>query len=186
MQLLLAIALFATLLAQSSPASVHYASCLLAKSGNTQIVGRVDLREQSGTLEINLQVDGSKLSLQADSKHGFHVHTYGNIRGSCGSTGGHYNPDDVNHAGPTDSERHVGDLGNVVTNSSGDIDVRFNDTFASLVGNKSIIGRSFVLHAGEDDLGKVDNDGSRASGNAGARLACCVIGWASGSEWTDS
>ena len=45
-----------------------------------------------------------------------------------------------------------------------------------LYGDQSVIGRSCVCHAGEDDLGLADNDASRANGNAGARQACGVIG----------
>lgn len=33
----------------------------------------------------------------------------------------------------------------------------------------------FKLHAGEDDLGQGGDAGSLASGNAGPRLACCII-----------
>ena len=45
-----------------------------------------------------------------------------------------------------------------------------------LYGPDSIIGRALVIHAGEDDLGLVDNAGSRSMGNAGPRIACCTIG----------
>ena len=34
--------------------------------------------------------------------HGFHVHTDGDIRGGCGSAGGHYNPDGNLHGAPLD------------------------------------------------------------------------------------
>jgi len=44
-----------------------------------------------------------------------------------------------------------------------------------LTGEYSVIGRSFVVHDGKDDLGKENNDESRNTGNAGARAACCTI-----------
>ncbi|XP_030829251.1 superoxide dismutase [Cu-Zn]-like isoform X2 [Strongylocentrotus purpuratus] len=185
MQLLLALLSLTALITSSSAVTVNFASCRLTKSENGEVVGRVDLREQSDTnvLQLRLQVDGAKLTLAANSKHGFHVHTYGNISGSCSTTGGHYNPDGVDHASPTSAQRHVGDLGNVQADASGNIDVSFNDTYASLTGTKAIMGRAFVLHGGEDDIGLGGNAGSLASGNAGPRLACCVIGWATGTDW---
>ena len=64
------------------------------------------------------------------------------------------------------------------------------DRQASLFENDDYLGfenyvgdRSLVIHAGEDDLGLVDNDGSRANGNAGARIACCNIVMADEYTW---
>ena len=37
------------------------------------------------------------------------------------------------------------------------------------------MGRSLVLHAHEDDLGEGPNKASKSNGNAGDRIACCVI-----------
>ncbi|KAL5258698.1 hypothetical protein ACHWQZ_G009233 [Mnemiopsis leidyi] len=44
-----------------------------------------------------------------------------------------------------------------------------------LEGLDSIVGRAVVLHAGKDDLGTGDDDGSKATGNAGSRVACCTL-----------
>ena len=33
----------------------------------------------------------------------------------------------------------------------------------------------FQIHQGEDDLGKTDVPGSNSTGNAGARMGCCLI-----------
>lgn len=37
------------------------------------------------------------------------------------------------------------------------------------------MNRALVVHAREDDMGKGGNAGSRGSGNAGGRVACCII-----------
>jgi Cu-Zn family superoxide dismutase len=38
------------------------------------------------------------------------------------------------------------------------------------------LGRAFVVHADEDDLGKGNFEDSKTTGHAGARLACGTIG----------
>ncbi|KHJ84141.1 copper/zinc superoxide dismutase [Oesophagostomum dentatum] len=50
-----------------------------------------------------------------------------------------------------------------------------------ILGPNSVVGRSFVVHANEDDLGRGQGDQrpeSLRTGNAGARLGCGVIGLA--------
>ena len=90
--------------------------------------------------------------------------------------GPHFNPKNATHGGPTASVRHVGDLGNVATDSSGAAKGTIEDTHVKLIGPESVIGRMVVVHAGEDDLGKGGNEESLKTGNAGGRAACGVIG----------
>lgn len=50
------------------------------------------------------------------------------------------------------------------------------DDRMSFQGRNSVIGRSVVVHALRDDLGRGGDAESLISGNAGARIACGVIG----------
>ena len=111
------------------------------------------------------------------------------------SAGPHFNPTAVEHGGPSDEVRHVGDLGNIVANESGVAAVDIKDCLLSLSGVNGIIGRTVVViinlfplklslaklnilqvHADPDDFGKGGHELSKVTGNAGARVACGIIG----------
>ncbi|KAK4413098.1 Superoxide dismutase [Cu-Zn] 2 [Sesamum alatum] len=108
--------------------------------------------------------------------HGFHIHALGDTTNGCNSTGPHFNPLKKDHGSPTDEERHVGDLGNIVAGSDGVADISITDRQIPLSGQHSILGRAVVVHADPDDLGKGGHELSKTTGNAGARVGCGVIG----------
>lgn len=84
----------------------------------------------------------------------------------------------VDHGGPADAVRHVGDLGNVVTHPGKVVtEVDLTDDVISLINGEanSVVGRSVVIKAGEDDLGDGGDAGSLVDGNAGAAVACGFI-----------
>jgi Cu-Zn family superoxide dismutase len=88
------------------------------------------------------------------SYHGVHIHEYGDLTEGCKSAGPHYNPDQKSHGGPRDFNRHVGDLGNLRTDYRGAAEMCILDSATTLYGERSIIGRSVVVHKNKDDLGR--------------------------------
>ncbi|XP_076294597.1 superoxide dismutase [Cu-Zn] [Lasioglossum baleicum] len=108
--------------------------------------------------------------------HGFHVHEKGDLRKGCTSAGPHFNPTQMDHGGPNDDERHVGDLGNIEADHEGVATIDITDSKISLSGRNSILGRAIVVHAGEDNLGEGHDEESRTTGRSGARVACGIIG----------
>ena len=106
-------------------------------------------------------------------EHGFHIHEFGDLSDGCASAGGHYNPDGVDH-GDIDGG-HVGDLGNVTANEQGEARFKIVARRVDLSGDRSVVGRAVVVHAGRDDLGKGGDEESLKTGNAGDRLGCGVI-----------
>ena len=109
-------------------------------------------------------------------KHGFHIHNTGDLRGGCESLCSHFNPYNKNHGGPNSKERHVGDLGNIVANKDGLAEINIFDKYVKLKGKHSVIGRSFIIHQDEDDLGRGGHSDSLTTGHAGKRIACGIIG----------
>ncbi len=124
-----------------------------------------------------------------------HVHQFGDNTNGCTSAGPHcaspsdcsafgmvilteivVNPFGKEHGAPEDSERHVGDLGNFKTDGSGNAKGSVTDSHIKLIGEHSVLGRTIVVHAGTDDLGKGGHAESKKTGNAGGRPACGVIG----------
>jgi Cu-Zn family superoxide dismutase len=81
-----------------------------------------------------------------------------------------------NHGAPEDTERMVGDVGNIVVSEEGKCAVHIEDKLVKLIGPHSVIGRSIVIYSGEDDCGRGGHELSLSTGNSGARMAVGVVG----------
>ncbi len=92
----------------------------------------------------NTSVTGQITGLSKGS-HGFHIHQFGDYSGGCVSAGSHFNPSGKQHGGPTDANRHAGDLGNIEAGDDGIATVNITDNQIPLSGENSIIGRSVVV-----------------------------------------
>jgi len=140
--------------------------------GTSNVEGVVTLlQEDDGPTKVSVKITGL-----APGKHGFHLHQFGDTTNGCISTGPHFNPEGNTHGAPEDNNRHAGDLGNVVAGSDGVVEVELSDSLIPLTGPNSVVGRAFVIHELEDDLGKGGHELSSTTGNAGGRLACGVVG----------
>lgn len=144
--------------------------------GDSKINGVVNFEQssESDPTTITWEISGN----DANALRGFHVHQFGDNTNGCTSAGPHFNPFSNEHGAPEDDNRHVGDLGNVTTDGSGVAKGTKQDLLVKLIGENSILGRTVVVHAGTDDLGKGGHAESKKTGNAGGRPACGVIGFA--------
>lgn len=140
-----------------------------------KVKGTVRFIEDGDSVLIQIDVRG----LKKNAKHGFHVHECGDMSDKCESMCAHFNPYGCSHGGPDDKERHVGDLGNLVSDKNGVARYTQTDRMIKLRGTKcNIIGRGLIIHEDEDDLGKGEQKDSLITGHAGKRIACAVIGYA--------
>jgi Cu-Zn family superoxide dismutase len=147
------------------------AIAILSPHSNSGVAGIIKFQQFPNEAT---KITGTVTGLSAGC-HGFHVHNSGNLTQGCTSAGGHYNPFNKSHGGPNDVERHVGDLGNI--HSDGAVaKIDKVDSSIQLSGPYSIIGRSVIVHADKDDLGRGGFEDSKTTGHAGARVACGVIG----------
>merc|ERR1711973_367820 len=153
---------------------------LITKRTSTYVNG-YPKQEQIGEISFNYDSANCCMRIKGVIKdltpglHGFHIHEYGDLSNGCVSTGSHYNPYGVVHAGPGDAAQHVGDLGNIVADDDGIARVDVCVGFVRTCGQFSVLGRAVVVHAKADDLGRGGDAGSLATGNAGGRVGCGVI-----------
>ena len=124
------------------------------------------------------KIYGKITGLKPNSQHGIHIHESGDLTEGCTSACAHYNPFNKNHGGPNDEDRHVGDLGNLMTDAKGDSYFELVDNLVKLRGHFSVIGRSIVIHEDPDDLGKGNFPDSHTTGHSGKRIVCAIIGYA--------
>lgn len=141
------------------------ASVRIEPTQGNQVEGSVTFERVSGGVRVVARIDGLKPGL-----HGFHVHTNGDCSApDASSAGDHFNPNNGSHADRYDEQAHIGDMGNIVAEESGHASLEYVDPHMALDGAASIIGRSVVVHANEDDLQ------TQPSGNSGPRVGCGVI-----------
>jgi len=134
-------------------------------------VGNATLTKDAGGVKIVVQV-----SQLPPGPHGFHIHAVGKCKPlDFASAGGHFNPQGKKHGAQNPEGPHAGDLPNLTVGEDGTAQMETVAARVTLDSNaaNSLFqpdGTSLVIHANPDDQ-KTD-----PAGNAGARIACGVIG----------
>jgi len=152
--------------------NLRKAICLLkCEHGHTH--GIIHLQELSYEGPVYIHVFIENLSPGA---HGFHIHQSGDSSQGAKSLCAHYNPFGKAHGDLNDPDAHLGDLGNIYANEDEIVETEFIAEYVRLRGEYSVIGRSFVVHEDEDDLGRGDFSDSKTTGHSGERVLWGVIG----------
>ncbi len=148
----------------SSPDTAAFAE-LQAVPGQ-EVRGTVEFVTVPAGVEVHARLTGL-----APGAYGFHVHEVGDCTDPGETAGGHFSPQDNPHGSPLapPATRHAGDLGNIVADASGDAELRMEMAGLEIEGERGVVGRSVVLHEGEDDLE------TQPDGDAGDPIACGVI-----------
>lgn len=142
-------------------------TCTLSSSSGSSVGGTVTLTPTAGGCSTS--VSAVVTGLPAEAVVGWHVHEFGDISAADGTaTGGHFNPEGVPHALPPAEERHAGDLGNLPAANHDGV-ATLKGLVTSVLTTAAARGRGLIIHAATDD-------GGQPTGNAGARLAQCVLG----------
>lgn len=115
--------------------------------------------------------DGVKVKISASGltpgKHGFHVHENAIQGTDFKSAGGHFNPTHKHHGLENPQGSHVGDMPNLNVGADGTVEAETIIQHGTLEKNQpnSVLGRSLIIHAGEDD------NVTDPAGNSGDRVA---------------
>lgn len=115
--------------------------------------------------------DGVRVKITASGltpgKHGFHVHENPIQDGDFKSAGAHFNPTHKHHGLENPQGSHVGDMPNLVVGADGTVEAETIIQHGTLEKGQpnSVLGRSLIIHAGEDD------NVTDPAGNSGDRVA---------------
>lgn len=147
-----------------------------AASGVARIKATAADSSLSGTVEFTDTEKGLKVSARLNNvppgKHGFHIHQFGDCGDMGKNAGSHYNPMDTPHGHILKDpmkKAHIGDMGNIEADESGNASLDMTIPGASLTAGKYTVGgRAVIVHENADDFGQ-------PVGNAGGRIACGEI-----------
>jgi Cu-Zn family superoxide dismutase len=155
---------------QAHGAQAVAATATLASADDPKLSGTVIFTQLADAVRVEVNVAGVDLP----GPHGIHLHEKGACEADGAgkrytSAGGHFNPGGAPHACREMTAHHAGDFGNIEIQADGSGHLAVVTAALSLHGPNSPIGKSVVLHAGEDDCK------TQPAGNSGARLACGVV-----------
>lgn len=152
--------------AETSSSTALPAIAVFIPSKTSQVRGTVQFVPEGGNLKVLANVEG----LEPKSKHGLHIHEFGDCSDPAfKNAGGHYNPTGEPHGAPGKAKHHLGDLGNIVADANGKATYEITVP-GTQTKDAGIIGRAVVIHQKPDDLK------SQPAGDSGDRIACGVIG----------
>ena len=129
-------------------------------------VGTIGFVESGGQVTMT-----AKFSGLPPGAHGMHIHEKGDCGGKdAKNAGAHHNPTGAKHGPPESSQRHAGDLGNLMVDKDGNATFDMStDSLTLSTGADAVDNRALIIHAKKDD-GK-----TQPSGNSGRPIACGVI-----------
>lgn len=145
------------------PVTVTATAELKAVKGDASM-GKISfVREGSGPVVIYAELSGMKKK----STHAFYIHQIGDCSSTGKKIGAHLDPTKAKHGPPASSQRHAGDLGNLIGDDAGNATFSMSTDSVTIEGDRpdSVLNRAIVIHAKPDDK----------AGNGGPPLACGVI-----------
>jgi len=142
------------------------ADATFAAAPGAKLTGDAKLKEVAGGVQIEVELENAPAG-----EKGIHIHQKGDCSDIPGkSMGEHYAVTSPHHGLPTESEHHLGDLGNIDVGQNGEGNLIIVVPGANLESGqeRSFVGKAIVVHEGQDV-------GTDPAGNSGKPIACAVI-----------
>jgi len=139
------------------------------KDREGKVLGSASLRETNSGVLVDMKLQGLP-----PGRHGFHIHAIGKCEGDFESAGPVHNPLGASYGLLNPEGPMAGNLANLIASPSGDVEVEFVTTFATIGDGpeESLLdsdGSAFII------TDKPDDHISEPDGNSGGRIACGVI-----------